>query len=90
MKIYTLRDAKAGSHNLPWYQKTHGEAERFVKSIISENPKDLPGYYQNVAKYPQDFDLYFLGEFSEGSGKMELLDAPQHMVSVSSLATPNA
>lgn len=79
-KIYTLRDAKAESHNLPWFQKTHGEAERFVKSILGEDPKSLPGYYQNVSKYPQDFDLYYLGEFEEHSGKMTLLDAPQHII----------
>lgn len=85
MKMYSIRDAKAAAFNLPIYQKTHGEAERFVKSIVSENPKDLPGFYANVAKYPQDFDLYFLGDFLESSGKMELLDAPQHIVSCASL-----
>lgn len=90
MKIYSLRDAKAEAHNLPWYQKTHGEAERFVKDILTTNPKELPGYYANVAKYPQDFDLYFLGSYDANSGKMDILQAPQHMVSCASLIAPQA
>lgn len=81
MKIYTIRDGKGHYHNLPIYQRSHGEAERFIKSIVTdENPKQLPGHYSNVAKYPQDFDLYYLGEFLEKDGKMNLLDAPQHII----------
>jgi len=80
IKIYTLRDSKSEVYNLPIFQKTHGEAERFLKSIISEDPKQLPGYYANVSKYPEDFDLYFLGDYDESTGKCKLLDTPQHMV----------
>lgn len=83
--MYTLRDSKGKYHNLPWYQKTHGEAERFVKGICSEDSKSLPGYYQNVSKYPQDFDLYHLGEFDEETGKMHLVDAPQHIINCQQL-----
>jgi len=88
MKMYTIRDAKGKYHHLPIFQKSHGEAERFIKTIVTdENPKQLPGHYANVSKYPQDYDLYYLGDFLEEHGKMNLLDAPQHIINCDSVKT---
>lgn len=85
LKLYSLRDGKTGSYHVPWYQKTHGEAERFINTICTEDPKTLPSFYQLVSKYPQDFDMYYLGDFDESSGKIELLTAPQRLVNVANL-----
>lgn len=73
LKIFSIRDTKGEIYNTPFFQKTHGEAERSFTSLMND---------QNtmIAKYPEDFDLYFIGEFDDQSGKITHLDSPQHLV----------
>lgn len=33
-----------------------------------------------VGKYPDDYDLYYIGKYDDSSGKIEPLDTPQHVV----------
>ncbi len=33
-----------------------------------------------VAKYPEDYDLYYIGEYDDQTGKIESLQSPQHVV----------
>ena len=73
MKIYTILDSKAGAFNLPFFQKTHGEAERNFNALVNDN-KSL------VSQYPEDFDLYYLGEYDDETGTFKSLDTPQHML----------
>lgn len=84
-KIYTVRDSKSESYQTPFYMKTHGEAERFLKDILAKQPDQLPGWYQLMNKFPEDYDLFWLGSFDSETGKIEHLDTPQHMVKVVNL-----
>jgi len=72
-QIYSIRDSKAGIFNTPFYQSSHGEAERSFHQLVRD-PKST------VSQYPEDFDLYHLGTYDDQSGKMELLDTPAHMI----------
>jgi hypothetical protein len=72
LKIFSIRDAKTEVFNTPWFQRTHGEAERNFRKLVSD-PKS------NVHAYPEDYDLYYLGEYSETEGKFKTLDTPQHV-----------
>lgn len=72
-KVYSIRDTKSGVYWQPLHQKTHGEAERTFKSLV-EDEKTL------IHKYPEDFELYYLGEFNDETGKVDFLDTPQHVV----------
>lgn len=72
-KVYSIRDSKGEQYNPPFLQKTHGEAERSFKDLASKQDTF-------IHKYPEDYDLYFLGEFDDSSGKYQPLDAPQHMI----------
>jgi len=85
MKVYSIRDSKSQSHQMPWYRQTQGEAERFLLDIMGEDPSKLPAPYNHVAKYSHDFDMYYLGEFDPSSGKFKLLDAPQHVINCDQL-----
>lgn len=80
LKMYTIRDSKAEMYHPPQYLATHADAERWLKNIVTESPDKLPGIYRNIAKYPEDFDLYYLGEFDDGTGKVSSLDTPQHII----------
>lgn len=53
-------------------QTSMGEAERTFHQMAHDE-KSI------IWKYPQDFDLYYLGEFDDLTGKYKALDTPQHM-----------
>lgn len=72
LKIYSIRDAKAEIFNMPFYKKTHGEAERDFHQLCQDE-KSTP------AKYPEDFDLYYIGTYDDVTGRIESLDTPQHI-----------
>lgn len=73
LKAFTIRDTKGEVYNTPFFQKTHGEAERSFKSLLHDNQS-------MVAKYPEDYDLYYIGEYDDQSGQLLGLDTPQHIV----------
>mgnify|MGYP003375826781 CR=1 FL=1 len=72
-KVYTVRDAKAELFNTPFYQTTHGEAERTFKNLVQDKTS-------MVGKYPEDYDLYYMGEFDDNTGNIMSLETPQHIV----------
>lgn len=73
LKIYSIRDAKSGIFNQPFFGHTHAEAERNFHVQANKDGS-------MVKEYPEDYDLYFLGEFDNETGKYAPLDTPQHMI----------
>lgn len=73
LKVFVLRDSKSETYLPPFYQKSHGEAERTLRTWC-ENKESM------VGKYPEDFDLFFLGEWDDLDGKFETVGSPQHMM----------
>lgn len=80
-RVYSVRDGKAEFYFTPFTQKTHGEAERSFGDL-AKNPKT------SIGQHPEDFDLYYLGEFDDQTGKMELLNTPQHVIKAAHCAVP--
>lgn len=72
LKMYSVRDAKADVFNTPFFNQTHGEAERNFKKLVND-PKST------VNQFPDDFDLYYLGEYNDNKGTTDSLDSPQHI-----------
>nr|QJB20664.1 MAG: nonstructural protein [Microvirus sp.] len=72
LKIYTLRDAKAEVYHSPFFQKTHGEAERTFNKLVHDE-KSM------ISQYPEDYDLYYLGEYDDQTGTIQSV-VPQHIV----------
>jgi len=72
LKAYSIRDAKAEVFNTPFFQKTHGEAERNFQQLVKDG-KSM------VAQYPEDYDLYYLGTYDDQTGTIDPLDTPQHI-----------
>lgn len=77
-KIYSIRDSKAEIFNFPFFQKTHGEAERTFLQLVNDETTQ-------IGKFPEDFDLYYLGTYDDQSGKVDVLDTPQHITKAISL-----
>lgn len=80
-QVYTVKDTKSLVYGPPFMAHTHGEAERVIKETLSRGESTL-------SKYPEDFDLYFLGQWDDTSGKYEFHDSPQHMCKVVQLVEP--
>jgi len=73
LKIFSIRDSKGEVFNTPFFQKTHGEAERTFRELVND-PQSM------LFKYPDDFDLYFVGEYDNQKGVVKPLDTPQHIL----------
>lgn len=73
LKAFSVRDAKAEVFHTPFYKKTHGEAERDFTTLVRDDKSQL-------RQFPEDYDLYYLGEYDDQTGKFEGLDTPQHIV----------
>lgn len=80
-KVYSIRDSKTEVFNVPFYKVTHGEAERDFRTLANDEKSRL-------AQYPEDFDLYFIGEYDDNTGKMNALDTPQHIVKAVNVIQP--
>lgn len=72
LKVFSIRDSKAEVFNTPFFQKTVGEAERNFANLVSDEKS-------TVSKWPEDFDLYFVGEYDDQNGCFSRLDTPQHI-----------
>lgn len=73
LRTYSIRDAKGEIFLTPFLKKTHGEAERDFTTLVNDN-QSMPN------KYPEDFDLYYIGTFCDQKGIYQCLDTPQHIV----------
>jgi len=69
-KIFTIYDKKAEAYNTPWFQQTHGLAERIFRDE-SNNPES------SINKHPEDYTLYYLGEYDQNTGEMEIPHPPK-------------
>jgi len=73
LKIFTIRDSKGEVYNQPFFQKTHGEAERNFHQLVNDNKS-------TVSQFPEDFDLYFIGTYNDQTGLLSPNDTPQHVI----------
>ena len=73
LKVFSIRDTKGELYHSPFFKTAIGEAERDFHAVVNDKSTTL-------SKYPEDFDLYFLGEFDNVTGKMKSLDTPHHLV----------
>lgn len=81
LKIFAIRDTKAGFYSPPFFKQTHTEAERDFREIANDQKSSLN-------KYPEDFDLYHLGTYDDQSGKMALEPSPVHMLKAVNVIRP--
>ena len=78
LKAYSIRDAKAEVFNPPFFKSTHGEAERDFHRLVNDK-SSMP------SQYPDDYDLYHIGEYNDQTGIFEPLDTPTHIVKAAML-----
>lgn len=72
LKMYSVRDAKGEIFHPPHYLRSHGEAERTFHQLVKDE-KSM------ISKFPEDYDLYYLGDYDDNTGKITPLDTPTHI-----------
>jgi hypothetical protein len=72
-RIYSVRDSKGEIYGQPFFKITHGEAERDF-NMLANDPQST------VSRFPEDFDLYYLGDYDDVTGAILALPSPQHVV----------
>lgn len=76
IKVFSVFDVKVAAYAQPFFMRTSGEAVRaFVQSCNDENTQ--------LAKTPEDFSLFELGEFNDQNGLMTSYDHPKVIMKAS-------
>lgn len=73
--IISVHDKKAETYSAPFYPPSKGVAIREFIDIVNK-PDENSLYY----KHPDDFDLYYLGDFDDQSAKFTMLDVPELLI----------
>jgi len=73
-KLIAIRDRVADIFGTPNAVANLGQAVRsFSDEINRDDPSNM------LAKHPDDFDLYHLGEYDDAHGTFEILDKPRQL-----------
>ena len=68
MKLYSIFDAKANTFCAPFVCVSNGVAVRQLMDLVQDEKT-------TISKYPEDFSLYFIGDFADDSGMLLPLDS---------------
>lgn len=80
--ILCVRDQKVGAYGEPFTAPSLAAAVRSIKSAVEDGKSD-------ISKYPEDFDLYQVGEYSPIDGKLTAFDSPVHLTSALAFVNNN-
>lgn len=72
-RMYSIQDSKGETFHPPFYKNTHGEAERDFQELVKD-PKSM------LHKYPEDYHLYYVGDYDIRTGKIIPQNAPVHIL----------
>lgn len=64
LNAYSIYDSKAKAFSQPFFTANHQIAERSFSALVSEKGTN------NVAKFPEDFSLHYIGQFDDETGEL--------------------
>lgn len=67
LKMYTIHDIVANVHRSPMFLRSDGEAVRLFDRVVNDPQTD-------VSKYPNDYHLYYCGDFDDQSARLTPVD----------------
>lgn len=81
LKAFSIRDQKGEIFHTPFFKKTHGEAERDFAQLVKDGQS-------TISKFPEDFDLYYVGDYDDQTGLFKSLDTPRHVTKAAMVQNP--
>lgn len=82
MVMACIRDAAAEAWHTPLFFMSKGQAVRSFADAVNDGKSDF-------WKHPEDFALFQLGWFDQGSGAVELCFAPESLALAVNLKSEN-
>lgn len=83
MKLFTTHDSKAKAYLQPFFMRSKGEAIRGFSELANEEGHQFK-------KYPEDFTLFYLGEYNEETGIITPLKTPESLGKALDFVKPEA
>lgn len=74
LKAYSIRDVRVEAYNRPSFVQNEAVMKRSVEDALMTESHAF-------ALHPEDFQVYYIGEFDEETGKFEAV-APEHVFNV--------
>lgn len=81
-KMFVVKDTKGEACLSPFIANTSGEAERVFREGY-KNQESL------ISQYPEDYDLYLIGDFDTATGQVVGLDTPHHVMKATQFISMN-
>lgn len=75
LKLVTLKDIKTGAYQAPTAVAHLGAAIRAFEDGIKSPNKDT-----DIARHPEDFELYELGTYNDENGKIDTHETPKFIM----------
>ncbi|WNK14598.1 MAG: nonstructural protein [Microvirus sp.] len=83
LKAFSILDTKTNAFAAPWFMPSTGLAVRVFTDVVNE-----PG--NTINKHPEDFRLFQIGEWEDGTGVFENIQPPLAIASAAELKTPSS
>lgn len=75
---YSVYDRKTAAYHMPFYAPTDAAAARTLSDAVAD-----PG--SMLGRHPNDYVLYYVGDFDDQAGSYEPFAPPRHIVDVIAL-----
>lgn len=72
LKVFSVFDSAVGAYMQPMFLHSRGQAIRSFNDAILDPST-------NAGKHPDDFTLFYLGEFDDQTGKFSNLNTPESL-----------
>lgn len=82
LKAFSILDTKANIFNTPFLMRSTGEAVRAFSDLCND-PQSA------INKHPDDYRLFYCGDFDQDHGTFDKLDRPQPLGAGSEYVTPS-
>nr|QJB20144.1 MAG: nonstructural protein [Microvirus sp.] len=73
--VVSVRDGATGLFGQPWFVVARGQAIRAFTDEVNRKPGDT-----DLAKHPEDFELFAVAEFDETTGRFGSLGDPEPLI----------
>lgn len=81
MQMFSVYDKAVGCYMQPFFTRSKGEAIRSFSDACSDNNT-------NFCKHPEDFVLFFIGEYDEDDGCLFSPSSPDKVISAIECTRP--
>ena len=78
IKLYVVKDKASNTTNDPFHCLTDRDAVEGFKQVVNDEKT-------TICRHPEDFDLYYLGDYDPRSMDFSLIDTPKFLISASEL-----